>query len=318
MPSYDIQFQKGLSLQEFMARYGSEDLCIKAVCIARWPNGFECPECGSKRHCRLSRGLFQCQDCRKQTSPTAGTLFQGTKLPLTVWFQAMHLLTLGKHSVSALELKRQLGVHYETAWAIKHKLMQVMMERESQTVLSGRVEVDDAYMGGARHEGNRGRGAPGKTPFVVAVQTDPKHPASVVSMRMKALQNVGEKGLKAWFSSGFAAGTQVLTDGWKAYRFLNGEGFKHEPHKMPGGWRSARHPAFPWVNTVLGNLKGNIIGVTRWVGKVHLDRYLAEFQYRFNRRFDLASILLRLLIAAVRTPPMPQPLLKLAWMRQAF
>ncbi len=129
MPRYDIQFQKGLSLREFMARFGSEDQCIKAVCKARWPNGFECPECGSNRHCRLSRGLFQCQDCRKQTSPTAGTMFQGTKLPLTVWFQAMHLLTQGKHSVSALELKRQLGVHYETAWAIKHKLMEVMLER---------------------------------------------------------------------------------------------------------------------------------------------------------------------------------------------
>ena len=86
---------------------------------------------------------------------------------------------------------------------------------------------------------------------------------------------------------------------------------------MPGGWRSARHPAFPWVNTVLGNLKGNIQGVTRWVGKAHLDRYLAEFQYRFNRRFDLASILPRLLHVAVRAPAMPQPLLKLAWMGQA-
>ena len=314
MPRYDVQFQKGLSLREFMARYGTEEQCVEAICNARWPQGFVCPECGSTRHCALSRGLFQCQDCRKQTSPTAGTIFQSTKLPLAVWFQAMHLLTQGKHSVSALELKRQLGVHYETAWAIKHKLMQVMLERESQTVLSGRIEVDDAYMGGARHEGKRGRGAPGKTPFVVAVQTDPEHPASVLCMRMKTLRNVGGKGLKAWFSRGFVEGAQVHTDGWKAYNVLEVYGFKHESHKMPGGWRSARHPAFPWVNTVLGNLKGNIQGVTRWVGKAHLDRYLAEFQYRFNRRFDLASILPRLLSVAVRTPAMPQPLLKMAWM----
>ena len=164
MPRYDIQFQKGLSLREFMARYGTEEQCIEAICKARWPHGFVCPECGSTRHCRLSRGLFQCQDCRKQTSPTAGTIFQSTKLPLTVWFQAMHLLTQGKHSVSALELKRQLGVHYETAWAMKQKIMQVMLEREAQTVLSGRIEVDDAYVGGERHLGKRGRGAAGKTP----------------------------------------------------------------------------------------------------------------------------------------------------------
>lgn len=317
MPSYAIQFQKGLSLREFMARYGREDQCIEAVCKARWPHGFECPECGSNRHCRLSRGLFQCQDCRKQTSPTAGTLFQGTKLPLTVWFQAMHLLTQGKHSVSALELKRQLGVHYETAWAIKHKLMQAMLEREAGTVLSGRIEVDDAYMGGARHGAKPGRGAPGKTPFAVAVQTDPEHPASVLRMKMKALRDVSRRSLQPWFSRGFVQGTTILTDGWSAYAFLEGDGFKHEPHVMPRGWRAARHPAFPWVNTILGNLKSNIAGVTRWVGKAHLDRYLAEFQYRFNRRFDLESILPRLLHAAVGIPAMPQPLLKLAWMRRA-
>lgn len=316
MPRYDIQFQKGLSLREFMARYGSENQCIEAVCKARWPHGFECPECGSSRHCRLARGLFQCQDCRKQTSPTAGTLFQGTKLPLTVWFQAMHLLTLGKHSVSALELKRQLGVHYETAWAIKHKLMQAMLERESGTVLSGRIEVDDAYMGGARHGAKPGRGAPGKTPFAVAVQTDPEHPASVLRMKMKALRDASRRSLQPWFSRGFVQGATILTDGWSAYTFLEGDGFKHESHVMPRGWRSARHPAFPWVNTILGNLKGNIAGVTRWVGKAHLDRYLAEFQYRFNRRFDLESILPRLLHAAVGTSAMPQPLLKLSWMRQ--
>jgi ribosomal protein L37AE/L43A len=317
MPRYDIQFQKGLSLRKFLARYGSEAQCIEAVCMARWPHGFECPECGSSRHCRLARGLFQCQDCRKQTSPTAGTLFQGTKLPLTVWFQAMHLLTQGKHSVSALELKRQLGVHYETAWAIKHKLMQAMLERESGTVLSGRIEVDDAYMGGARHGAKPGRGAPGKTPFVVAVQTDPERPASVLRMRMKVLRDVSRRSLQAWFVRGFVQGATVLTDGWSAYKFLEGDGFKHEPHVMPRGWRSARHPAFPWVNTILGNLKGNIAGVTRWVGKAHLNRYLAEFQYRFNRRFDLESILPRLLHAAVGTTAMPQPLLKLAWMCQA-
>lgn len=317
MPSYAIQFQKGLSLREFMARYGREDQCIEAVCKARWPHGFECPECGSNRHCRLSKGLFQCQDCRKQTSPTAGTLFQGTKLPLTVWFQAMHLLTQGKHSVSALELKRQLGVHYETAWAIKHKLMQAMLEREAGTVLSGRIEVDDAYMGGARHGAKPGRGAPGKTPFAVAVQTDPEHPASVLRMKMKALRDVSRRSLQPWFSRGFVQGATILTDGWSAYAFLEGDGFKHEPHVMPRGWRAARHPAFPWVNTILGNLKSNIAGVTRWVGKAHLDRYLAEFQYRFNRRFDLESILPRLLHAAVGTPAMPQPLLKLAWMRRA-
>ena len=146
-----------------------------------------------------------------------------------------------------------------------------------------------------------GRGAAGKTPFVVAVMTDPEHPASVLYMRAKALKHVDMKELRAWFSSGFVQGSKVLTDGWEA-------------HVSSGGWRSAKSPLFPWVNTVLGNLKGNIVGITRWISRGHLDRYLAEFSYRFNRRFDLKSILPRLLAAAVSTPAMPQRLLKMAWM----
>lgn len=315
MPSYDIQFQKGLSLREFQESYGSEEQCVEALCAARWPKGFVCPGCGSTRHCRLTRGLFQCQDCHRQTSPTAGTIFQDTKLPLTVWFLAMHLLTQGKHSVSALELKRQLGVSYDTAWHMKQKLLQVMVEREEGRTLSGRIEVDDAYMGGERHEGKRGRGAAGKTPFVVAVETDPEAPERVRVLKMRPLRGVSTEDLRPWFERSIVPGSQVLTDGWKAYGFL-GDGFEHEARKAPGGWRSARVAAFRWVNTILGNLKGNVAGVTRWVGRVHLDRYLAEFQYRFNRRFDLKSILVRLLTAAVRTRPMPQALLKVGWMAQ--
>jgi ribosomal protein L37AE/L43A/transposase-like protein len=313
MASYGIQFQKGLSLPEFHATYGTERKCLAALVKARWPDGFVCPECESPRHCRLARGLFQCLDCRHQTSPTAGTIFQGTKLPLRLWFLGMHLITQGKHSLSAMELKRQLGVCYETAWSMKQKLMQVMLEREEATVLSGRIEVDDAYVGGERHQGKRGRGSAGKTPFVLAVETDPDNPRSVRRLRMGPLRRASARALRVWFAKGIEAGTRVLTDGWPAYNFLKEAGFDHEAHKMPGGWRSARHPAFPWVNTILGNLKSNLRGVTRWVGKVHLDRYLAEFQYRFNRRFDLKAILPRLVAAAVGTPAMPFRLLKCSW-----
>lgn len=316
MSSYQIQFQKGLSLKEFIAAYGTEEQCVQALVQARWPDGFACPECGSHRHCLLGRGLFQCLDCRHQTSPTAGTIFHSTKLPLTLWFQAMHLLTQGKHSVSALELKRQLGVCHDTAWHLKQKLMQVMLEQEDQTVLSGRVEVDDAYVGGERHGGQRGRGAEGKTPFVAAVQTDPDHPECVLFVKMTPLKHVSAQELEPWLRKSIVPGTLVLTDGWKAYRFLE-KGYAHDAQKSPGGWRSAQVQAFRWVNTVLGNLKGNIVGVTRWVGRVHLDRYLAEFQWRFNRRFDLKPMLKRLLKAAVRIPPLPQRLLTIPWMTQA-
>ena len=318
MPSnikYRVQFQKSMSIRDFNERYGTEDQCHTALLNARWPDGFVCPKCGCQRYFAVpSRGVFQCVDCRRQTSPRAGTIFQDSKLPLTVWFQAMHLLTQGKHSVSALELKRQLGVCYETAWNIKQKLMQVMLLAEESTVIRGRIEVDDAYLGGAHHEGKRGRGAAGKTPFVVAVETDPANPDSVARLKMKALRNVSAEAMRDWFAKSIERGSLVLTDGWRAYNFLTGLGFFHEAQDAPGGWRSSKMPSFRWVNTILGNLKGNIKGVTRWVGRAHLDRYLAEFQYRFNRRFDLKSIMPKLLYAATRTFAVPQPILKIAWM----
>lgn len=126
-----IQFQPGLSLVEFQARFGREAQCIQALSRSRWPLGFECPECGSLRgHALKARPLMQCAVCRHQVSVTAGTIFHSTKLPLRIWFLAMHLLSQAKHSVSGLELSRQLGVSQTTAWALKHKLMQVMMEPE--------------------------------------------------------------------------------------------------------------------------------------------------------------------------------------------
>jgi len=133
---------------------------------------------------------------------------------------------------------------------------------------------------------------------------------------MKPLKAVSTQELKPWFEKYIEPGTLILTDGWKAYNFVE-ENFEHDAQKSPGGWKSANVAAFRWVNTVLGNLKGNTKGVTRWVSRVHLDRYLAEFQYRFNRRFDLKSILPRLLIAAARTPAMPQRLVIIPWVVRA-
>lgn len=311
-----LQFQQGLSLVEFLERYGTEEKCAKALFQARWRRGFECPECGGREHCLLpARRLYQCNRCHHQTSLTAGTVFHGTHLPLRKWFLAMHLLTQGKHGISALELKRQIGVSFETAWNVKHKLLQVMLERENGRVLSQRVEVDDAYMGGERHGGKRGRGAEGKTPFIAAVQTSLDEPLSgrrVIYLKVQAVKDFKGKTVAAWAERSLAKTATVLTDGMSGFRAISARVKHHEVKEMEGGWRSAKHPAFHWVNTILGNLKGNILGVCRWVSAKHLPRYLAEFQWRFNRRFNLETILNRLLQAAVLTPPMPHWLLVLA------
>jgi ribosomal protein L37AE/L43A len=170
-----VQFQKGLSEAAFDALYGTEEKCRVAVIASRWPHGFECPACGGRAYCEVrSRGLFQCNACRRQTSPIAGTIFASTHVSLQLWFRALYHLTQSKQGISSVELGRRLGVTQTTAWTIKHKLAQVMMERDASKQLSGRVELDDAYLGGERTGGKRGRGAPGKTPFVAASKPRPR------------------------------------------------------------------------------------------------------------------------------------------------
>ena len=153
-----VQFQKGMSLAEFMHSYGTEEPCHQALYRWRWPNGFRCPGCDYEGCCKLSRGLYQCHRCHRQTSVISGTIFESTKLPLTTWFLAMHLMTVAKNGISAMELHRQLGVSYNTAWRVKHKLMQVMKERDDQRPLDGLVQLDDSYWGGERRGGKCGRG----------------------------------------------------------------------------------------------------------------------------------------------------------------
>ena len=151
MAKNTIQFQKGLSFQSFLTQYGSESQCEQALYHLRWPKGFVCPHCGNTTGCALhSRKIYQCHKCHHQTSLTAGTIFHGTKLALSQWFLAIFLLTQRKQSVSAMQLSRDLGVKYDTAWRMKHKLMQVMLERNSRGTLAGRVEIDDASIWAVR------------------------------------------------------------------------------------------------------------------------------------------------------------------------
>ncbi len=165
MAANKVQFQRGLSMAEFLEHYGSEDGCEASLIALRWPQGFACPVCGGPASCsfrREGRLYWQCASCRHQCSVISGTIFESTKLPLTSWFLAMHLLTQSKNNVSALELGRHLGVSYKTAWLLKHKVMEVMRVREDSRQLSGRVEIDDAYLGGELSGGKAGRGCENK------------------------------------------------------------------------------------------------------------------------------------------------------------
>jgi hypothetical protein len=154
-----VQFQKGLSTVEFQRLYGTEEQCRAALVRMRWPDGFLCPKCGVREHAYCEpRQLFQCRACRTQTSARAGTIFHKSRTPLAKWFLAMHLITASKNDIAALELARQLDVKWDTAWLMKQKLLEVMLQRNSTYKLAGDIQVDDAYQGGEK-AGKKSRGA---------------------------------------------------------------------------------------------------------------------------------------------------------------
>jgi ribosomal protein L37AE/L43A len=307
-----VQFQAGLSMTEFLARYGTEAQCAEVLAAQRWPEGFRCPACGSAEHStfeRAGRRYSQCRDCRHQTTVIAGTIFEATKLPLTVWFLAMHLLTQAKNNISALELKRHLGVCYRTAWLVKHKLLQVMVEREADRVLAGRVEIDDAYLGG-ECPGTPGRGSTNKVPFVIAVETNERGHPLFVKLSPTPFTKTA---LAAWSDAALDADAYVLSDGLGGFRGITGTVACHHRIIVGSGRAAVQHPEFRWVNTILGNLKTAITGTYHAFDFAkYAYRYLAEVQYRFNRRFDLRAILGRLVHAAVATAPWPEHKIRLA------
>ena len=308
-----VQFQPGLSMPQFYERYGTEEKCQAALQAARWPNGFVCPSCGGAARTRFVRdGLpyWQCGGCARQCSLISGTMFEASKLPLSRWFLALQLLTQSKNNVSALELMRQLGVSYRTAWLMKHKIMETMRLREQRRELDGRVEMDDAYLGGERSGGKTGRGSENKVPIVLAVQTTLAGQPIVACLRQ---QPHTQEEVAVFAAAHIATSATVVSDGLWCFRATTIVGAGHERVVTGGGKASVELPQFKAVNTLLGNLKTAIRGTYHAFGFAkYAHRYLAEFQYRFNRRFNMRTILARLLHALVaarprfsRAPPAP-------------
>jgi transposase-like protein len=302
-------------MRDFQSQYGSDEQCESTLFAARWPKGWHCAHCNCSRSFptrnRTGRQLWECLICGYQSSSIVGTVFEHTKLPLSVWFLAMYLMTQSKNAISSLELKRQLGVTYKTAWLVKQKLLQTMLLREEPRRLDGRVEIDDAYLGGERAGNlNGGRGGYNKSAFVAAVQTSAD--GKPLFMRLTPIVAFTNKAFKDWADNSLAATAHVVSDGLHCFAQVTALGATHERHVSGGGRQAAQKPQLRWVNTMLGNLKTALAGTYHSFDHTkYAARYLAGFAYRFNRRFDLAAMLPRLLRAAATTKP--HPLTALRW-----
>ena len=299
-----IQFQKGLSLAEFLQQYGQEEQCEAALEKARWPNAFRCPRCQHEQASQFRRaGLryWQCCSCRYQTSLRAGTLMEHGRLPLSKWFLAMYLLTQSKTNIAALALMRQLGVSWRAAWLLKHKLMEAMRQREADRPLQGDIRVDDAYLGGERTGGKAGRGSENKVAFVAAVELRDGHPQRV---RFDPVAGFSFAALTPWAAQALVPGSHILSDGLLGFEVLRKLGYDHQVVIPPKGKAGTEIEPFKWLNVILGNLKTSLTGTYHaFKFRKYAARYLADVQYRFNRRSDLTAMLPRLAVAVMRARP---------------
>ena len=307
MANQQIQFQHGMSIPEFLRSFGTEAQCAEAVKQARWPAGFHCPRCAAAEHYVVGHGarkLFQCNGCRHQTSLTAGSLMEHTKLPLTTWFLAIYLISQAKTGLSALALKRHLGVSYPTAWLLHHKINRAMAQQDSTHRLSGAVQLDDAYLGGELTGGKVGRGSENKVPFVAAVSVDNQgHPLFI---KLNLISGFTSKAIGQWAQSNLMPGTLVTSDGLGCFAAVADAGCIHMP-RVVGALKPRDLPEFLWVNTVLGNLKTTLAGAFHAMKySTYGDQYLAAFAYRFNRRFDLRGLAARLIVDVARTTPIKE------------
>jgi transposase-like protein len=308
MPINKIQFQAGLSLSEFLEAFGTEDRCKKALLNARWPQGFVCQKCQGTRcsaFVREGQSLWQCSRCRKQTSLLSGTIFEHSRVPLVTWFQALYFLSQAKSNLSALALSKHLGVNYKTAWRMKHKLMQAMLERETPRRLEHVVQIDDAYLGGERNKGKRGRGSENKRPFVIAVSLDSNgHPRHVCADPVEGFTLTA---LREWSQRRLSPKTRVYSDGLLAFGAFAEQGHERTVVKAETSREACEHDEARWVNVALSNLKRSLDAVYHhFCFFKYADRYLAEFSWRFNRRFHLKALIPRLLVAGVHTSPWPE------------
>lgn len=289
------------TLLEMEQRFSSEQACREYLTKLRWPAGFVCPACQCKTGWVDRRHRWTCQACRRQFTVTAGTIFEGTHLPLQLWFRAAWLLTSQKSGASALGLQRVLGLgSYETAWSWLHKLRRAMV-RPGRDRLRDVVEVDETFIGGV--SGGTGRDGIGKALVAIAAEEDGP---GIGRIRLARIPDASSPSLHGFVQQSIAPGSTVHTDGWAPYQGLENLGYTHTITRLKGQGKEAAIELLPRVHRVASLLKRWLLGTHQGaVGPTHLDYYLDEFTFRFNRRRSASrgKLFFRLLEQGVQVEP---------------
>jgi transposase-like protein len=291
------------NLAEFDARFATEAACRDYLVGLRWPAGFRCPRCGHSKAWAVRTVLFECARCGVQTSVLAGTVLQDTRQPLRQWFRAMWWVTAQKTGTSALSLQRVLGLgSYKTAWSWLHKLRRAMV-RPDRDRLTGRVEVDETFLGAPVM---RRAGHPRSNKVLIGVAVE-ENGDGIGRIRMRRLVDASTASLRPFVDEAVERGSVVHTDGWLGYDFLNRRGYRHEISFLRGNTASPSE-LLPRVHRIVSLLKRWLLGTHQGaITPEHLDSYLDEFTFRFNRRRSRSrgKLFYRLVQQAVATPPAP-------------
>jgi len=299
-----------MTFDEFVKQFNTEEQCRDYLYRMRWPDGFVCPHCKGTEYWTINDKLCECRVCKRQTSVTAGTIFQDTRIPLRTWFIAIWWITTQKYGASAEGLQQILGLgSYKTAWTWLHKIRKAMV-RADRTKLNGIVEVDETYIGGEEHSGSTGRGTGNKVLVAIAVElkefgNEKKQGLRKIGrVRLAVIPDASGDSLSPFVTENIEKGSEIITDGWSGYSFVKTSGYKHTIF-VQSKKKEGENP-LPHVHLIISLLKRWLLGTHQGaVSDNYMQAYLEEYTFRFNRRNSAKRGLLfyRLLEGAVNISP---------------
>jgi transposase-like protein len=306
MPSSRAGVHYPKSVGEFAAWFRTDADCLDYLAWLRWPEGFVCSDCGDTRGWSLGDGRIECGGCSHRTSVTAGTIFDRTRTPLTVWFNACWMFATAKDGISALSLQRSMEIgSYQTAWAMLHRLRSVLV-RPGRERLTGVVEVDETYVGGEEPELRGGRARGKKSLVGIAVELN--QPLGYGRCRMAILTDGSAASLHPFVTDHVEPGATVITDAWQGYAGIDKLGYARDRRSQRAARARGDDPGelLPGVHRVASLVKRWLLSTHQGsVEDTHLQSYLDEFVFRFNRRNSRSRglVFYRVLELAASHPP---------------